>query len=87
MPNAPDPEWAKELRRRLQPDAVRTNLVLAGLFMAGWEMLKGEVQEQVRGFYLMEVWLGLVADEADQPTQRARVDPPDVDVGQVHREA
>lgn len=41
-------QWAK-----LQPERLRVNLVRAGLFLAGWEMLKGEVQMQVRGFFLV----------------------------------
>jgi hypothetical protein len=52
MPKAPDAEWTKELWRKLQPGAMRTNLVRAALFLAGWEMGKGGIEERVREFHL-----------------------------------
>jgi hypothetical protein len=38
---------------KLEPQALRSNLVRAGLFLAGWELLKKEVEEKVRDFYLV----------------------------------
>jgi hypothetical protein len=51
----PSPE---EYLRKLQPETIRSNLVRAGLFLAGWEMLKGQIQGHVRDF----LWVGEVAD-------------------------
>jgi hypothetical protein len=44
---------AEAFRHKLQPKAIRSNLVRAGLFLAAWELLKGEIIGQVRGFFLM----------------------------------
>lgn len=49
---AAEPPEVDRLLRKVQPEALRRNLVRAGLFLAGWEMLKGEVVERVRGFFL-----------------------------------
>jgi len=38
--------------KKLAPETIRSNLVRAGLFLAGWEILKSEVQEKVRDFFL-----------------------------------
>jgi len=40
-----------ELRRKLHPGRIRANLIRAGLFLAGWEMLADEVQDKVRDFF------------------------------------
>lgn len=44
-------ELVAKLSEKLHPDAIRSNLVRAGLFLAGWEMLKSEITKQVRLFY------------------------------------
>lgn len=51
MPRIPAPE---ALLEKLAPERIQSNLIRAGLFLAGWEMLKFEVQEQVRGFFCIE---------------------------------
>ncbi len=38
---------------KLEPDAIRSSLVRAGLFLAGWELLVGEIVDKVKDFYLM----------------------------------
>jgi hypothetical protein len=42
-----------EIARKLQPEAIRSNLIRAGLFLAGWEMMKSEILDQVQSFFLM----------------------------------
>lgn len=41
-----------EMLKKLEPEHVRANLVRAGLYLAGWEMLKSEIQNKVKEFYL-----------------------------------
>jgi hypothetical protein len=42
----------ERLMERLEPTVLRSNLIRAGLLLSGWELLKGEVQDKVRDFYL-----------------------------------
>lgn len=42
-----------EIRQRLEPGTIRANLVRASLYLAGWEMLKAEVQERVKSFFVI----------------------------------
>lgn len=38
--------------KKLAPETIRSNLVRAGLFLAGWEILKSEIQNKVKDFFL-----------------------------------
>src|SRR5687768_12192121 len=42
-----------DMLKKLEPENIRANLVRAGLYLAGWEMLKTEVQDKVKAFYLI----------------------------------
>lgn len=42
------------LKHKLQPDEIRAGLMNAGLFLAGWELLKAEVVGRVRSFFVDE---------------------------------
>jgi hypothetical protein len=46
---------ADAFRLKLMPETIQWNLVRAGLFLAAWELLKGEIVDQVRGFLLMTI--------------------------------
>lgn len=46
------------LAEKLHPDTIRLNLIRAGLFLIGWEMLKSEIQKKVRDFYMMDLDVG-----------------------------
>jgi len=39
------------LLEKLAPEAIRRGLVRAGIFLAGWELLKAQIQDQVKSFY------------------------------------
>lgn len=54
MPIASDHSLDVQLRK-LDPDVIRSNLVRAGLFLAGWELLKSEIQKKVREFYMVDL--------------------------------
>jgi hypothetical protein len=43
------------LLKKLAPDVIRSNLVRAGLFLAGWEFLKSEIEKKVREFYMVDL--------------------------------
>jgi hypothetical protein len=40
------------LQTKLHPEMIRTNLIRSGLFLAAWELLKGQVQGHVRSFFV-----------------------------------
>jgi hypothetical protein len=46
-----DKRFVEALSKKLDPDAIQSNLVRAGLFLAGWEMLKSEIENKVRDFF------------------------------------
>jgi len=52
---ATDEQALEALAKKLHPDTIRSNLVRAGLYLAGWEMLKSEMQNKVREFYTVDV--------------------------------
>ena len=54
MPRPPERPSHEALLHKLKPETIRANLVRAGLLLAGWEMLKGEVQDQVRDFFVID---------------------------------
>jgi hypothetical protein len=39
-------------KMKLQPDAIHAGLVRAGLFLAGWELLKAEIVDGVQAFFV-----------------------------------
>lgn len=43
----------EDMLKKLEPENIRANLVRAGLYLAGWEMLKAEIQDQVKSFFLI----------------------------------
>jgi hypothetical protein len=47
----PKPSF-EEMRRKLLPETIRANLVRSSLFLAGWELLKIQVVDNVRDFFL-----------------------------------
>ena len=46
------------LLKKLAPDVVRSNLVRAGPFLAGWEILTSEIVKKVREFYMVDLDAG-----------------------------
>lgn len=49
-----NPEFHDRLEaclKKLQPASVQASLIRAGLFLAGWELLRAEVQGKVKGFF------------------------------------
>ncbi len=48
-----DDAYLKEVQRKLTPEVIRANLVRAGLFLAGWELLKSNIVKKVREFYFL----------------------------------
>ena len=50
--NRPKAEQLEALRAQLAPENTRRNLICAGLFLAGWELLRAEVVENVKDTYL-----------------------------------
>jgi hypothetical protein len=46
-----DDQFVQALSKKFHPDAIRANLVRAGLFLTGWEMLKSEIEKKVQGFF------------------------------------
>jgi hypothetical protein len=44
----------EEIRQKIAPDTIRSNLVRAGLVLATWELIQNEVETKVRDFY----WAG-----------------------------
>jgi hypothetical protein len=47
------PQDREALLQKLAPETIRGGLVRAGIFLAGWELLKAQIQDSVRGFYLV----------------------------------
>jgi hypothetical protein len=45
------PTSLENIRQKLQPSMIRSNLVRAGLFLTGWELLKAEIQDKVHGIF------------------------------------
>lgn len=57
------------LRAKVQPEAIGTTMLRAACFLAGWELIKAEVEDKVRGFYLTGFdESGLTYDEASYRT-------------------
>lgn len=47
------PQDEEALLQKLAPEAIRRGLVRAGIFLTGWELLKAQIQSQVKAFYLI----------------------------------
>jgi hypothetical protein len=53
VPSSSQPKYSAEsLRLKLSQETIRANLIRSGLFLAGWEMLKMQVLDQVRSFFV-----------------------------------
>lgn len=63
------PVTYEQLLEKISPENIRRNLVRAGLLLAGWEVLKKEVEDQLRDFYM----LGLKADPLAQAAYETSV--------------
>jgi hypothetical protein len=46
-----DPDVKAAWEKFLNPVALRTNLVLASLYLSAWEILKNSIVDQLKGFY------------------------------------
>lgn len=46
-----DDQFVQALSKKFDPVVIRSNLVRADLFLAGWETLKSEIENQVRNFF------------------------------------
>lgn len=48
-------DFLERLNARLQPNAIQRCLMRAGLFLTGYELLKAEIQDKVKGFFVFPV--------------------------------
>lgn len=46
-------DFVERLNARLQPNAIQRCLMRAGLFLTGYELLKAEIQDKVKGFFVI----------------------------------
>jgi len=63
-------EEREAIARKLHPDTIRANLIRAGMFLAGWELLRSQIERQIRLFYGAEDLVKPSKEECEQRGKR-----------------